>query len=550
MVKGDAMRYAKSIKGKMTKAQSAKYGQLLFRESKGYDKAMAEAKKKLERIRERMKKATPKLTIEDTDSNTYMTYDDAKRLELREVGGKKTKRILTDAGIEHIKPKGKEIARPKYVKEQRSVKGVRKPLVEPVKPKPLPKGFDPTDFKKIRKDLKKDKTPFFKPEFIEQTTYGMGLGDDQLLEIDMPTTTTGGEGWVMDEGRDEYHFPRQRFNEEFARTHNAMLERQRSKSNPLVEPRLDLQLTESSVVGKTINRGDEPISKPVSWEGTTGRGLSRKQKQPPPKVNTLEKTLRKGGYLKDAGGGDVKVNLAGQEIIKGAYSRAQQPRYEYDDEFADLRLQTQASTRGECGDGTKTCSEFYVMVENSAPEDMWNMGKGDWGESKQRILGKGGEISEEQVDRYMNRPDSKARFRAEKGRKKIKKPSELDYKQALDMDRQLLMRDDLKITELKGKDLGKVPITELRRLAQTKGIPTTTRKEEGYAPAKLSKANLIKKLNIGLPRDTDIDTFEYNPDEARRVYESGLTGEETEEQLVNIEDEALIEFGDYEQYTY
>lgn len=40
MVKGDASKYRKSIKGKMTDKQNKRYRELLSRETKGYDKAL------------------------------------------------------------------------------------------------------------------------------------------------------------------------------------------------------------------------------------------------------------------------------------------------------------------------------------------------------------------------------------------------------------------------------------------------------------------------------------------------------------------------------
>lgn len=486
-----------------------------------------------------------------------MKYEDAKRLGLKEVGGftegKKVKRYEGRA------PAKKEVRRPAFRKEVRDRQGTRPKLVP--EEAGVGEDYDPDprkiDVKKFSKQLKKSKEPFFKPEFIQHASYGMGRGGDPTeLELGMPTSTTGGEAFVMDEGRTElHHRGATEFNEEYAEAHNAMLRRygvlKEERGELLRKPRIDLLLTESTMEGQNIDRGKDPDN-PVSFEGTKGRGLSRPQKAPPAKVNTLEKTLRKGGYLMENEARSSKVNLAGEQIIKGGYYYADQPRYKYDEKFADLRIKSQASSRGECGDGTKTCSEFYVMVENSAPEDEWNMGEGDYGKSKQKQL-QVKQMPQADIDAYQNRPDSKARFRAESNRPDISKPSELDYDQVPDMSKQLLTRDDLRITEYKGKPLSKMKPAELRRLAQTKGIPTTTKTERSgdFAPAKLSKANLIKKLNIGLPRDMDYDFFdtETSTDEVRRVYESGITEDMGEDDLVDLEDETLLEFGNYAQYS-
>ena len=608
----EATEFAKSIKGKMSKAQETKYRGLIAKQSKGFKASKAKNQARLDAIRARKVGSGQAITIEETDANTYMKYEDAKKLGLKEVEGKRgglqrpkqpkqTKGLLSPASAEK-RPKravkkskpSYEVRRPAFRREVRDVKGTRPKLV-PDEPTGYAQEIDPTDIstKAVSKAQKK-KGAFFRPEFIQHASYGMGRGGDPTeLEIGMPSTTTGGEAFVMDEGRTElHHRGATEFNEEYANIHNQMLMRQ-GETKLLRKPRIDLLLTESTMEGQNIDRGKDPDN-PVSFEGTKGRGLSRPQKAPPMKVNTLEKTLRKGGYLMENEVRSSKVNLAGEQIIKGRYSNLNQPRMEHYYRkgmpirkleksyggYDALKIQmSQQKDRGECGDGTKTCSEFYVMVENSAPEDAWNMNEGDYGKSKQKqIVEKA--MPKKDIDAYMNRPDSKARFHRHHlegsldeerdagkliGKKfqeptgmkprlsKKTKPSELDYQSAPTESKQLLSRDDLRITEFKGKPLSKFPASELRRLAQTKGIPTTTKTERSgdFAPAKLGKANLIKKLNIGLPRDMDYDFFdtETSTDEVRRVYESGIADDLDEDALVDLEDETLLEFGNYAQYS-
>ena len=269
-------------------------------------------------------------------------------------------------------PRGLEVKRPKMKKERRSVALTRNaPKLGAPKMKTLAE-VDPTKI-----NVKKDAKAFgkFRPEFIHRTI-DSGLADMERLTtegdsgyfgvnfVQDPTTTTGGEAIFVERGGRLEH------------------------PNPMIG-RL---LNEDSIVGQTINRGDNPQSKPRSWEGTKAGGYSKKESLAKPKPMTLEKRIAKG-KVGTIGKTDEEVRqsqahpqqkpalepkervYANVPILKSVNYVAGKMGYGDNlgredlirrrDEVSKMRIANRG-TRG-CEENN-TCSEFYILAPQAINE--------------------------------------------------------------------------------------------------------------------------------------------------------------------------------------
>ena len=327
----------------------------------------------------------PSITIEDTDTNTYNVYNSRlHRHEIQTLGQRKKR---TDPiqqkharhAKKHYEAKAKfdkrfdllaptrheaqiEVKRPKQKKEIRehSLRQINPETNEPYPRQPpiSKEEMDALDLTKFARGHFKT----FNPRHIHHARVGMGdtersLGekDDQYFGhnlVQYPTTTTGGEAWVRRGGRLEH-------------------------SNPMIGQLLN----EETIVGETIDRGDDPISKPRTWEGKDRMGMSRPDKLRE-KPNTLTKMLKKKpvgrSVLMDADaiakvGTDITYEnkviptLKGEAMLETAYSTRQQPSYKYDPKSS---LKISNVFRGFADDAVmeNTRSEFYFYNEEGKKE--------------------------------------------------------------------------------------------------------------------------------------------------------------------------------------
>lgn len=555
MVKGDATKYRKSIGGRMNDKQKKHYAMLLTRETKGY----AEAKAKLEARKKRGDFKRPSIRVEDTDTNTYEVYSGVKHRAEVEAKKKPAPRRLRGADQNPTTHYGKEIRRPKFVPEVRSVDlGVSM-----AKPKGKPVDIDP---RKI--DVKKDAKKFgkFKPELIHRIS-DTGLADLERSQapqdsgyfapqlVQYPTTTTGGEAVFQDiDGSGILRHPAMRgdkpvFGGVGVATPLNYAPFDKPKDGREFSGIRNYALDEESIVGQTIDRGNLPMSKPRSWEGTKGGGYSRKEAYKAGAPMSLERRLKKGA-IGTIGKADEELRKSQAHpqqkpfkepkarefpnvpILKTAEYVAGKLGYKKDPEhakLADLRIKQGAFSRGECGDsvGDQTCSEFYLL--NQRPTEI----------SRETLSNYEGRRGKTPIENFYNKAGSRS----------VAKPSELDYKMErrgetithkpptnieLDIVRRYggkggrtLGTNELAVKEGMSYDYDKsrprhrkeqpagmkpvkdLSVKDLRRLAVGKGIPTTSREEKSkeYEPAKLSKKQVQKKMVRGLPVDMSYNYY-------------------------------------------
>ena len=478
----------------MNEKEKKHYAMLLTRETKGYAGAKAELEKRKARGDFKPKPKPKPRTLRGSDQNPTTHY-------------------------------GKETKRPTFKPEVRSVDlGVSM-----AKPKGKPVDIDPTKI-----DVAKDAKKFgkFKPELIHRIS-DTGLGDLERSQapqdsgyfapqlVQYPTTTTGGEAIF-----------------------------QRGASGRLEHPSiLRNRLNEESIVGQTIDRGNNPQSKPRSWEGTKAGGYSKREKHKEATPMSLERRMKKGA-IGTIGKADEELRksqahpqqkpfeepkareYANVPILKSVKYVAGDMGYKKDPEhaiLADLRIKQGAFSRGECGDsvGDQTCSEFYIL--NQRPTEI----------SRETMASYQGRRGNTPIENFYNKAGSRS----------VAKPSELDYKMErrgetithkpptnieLDIVRQYggkggrtLGTNELAVKEGMSYDYDKsrprhrkeqpagmksvkdLSVKDLRRLAQNRGIPTTSREEKSkeYDPAKLSKKQVQKKMVRGLPVDMSYNYY-------------------------------------------
>ena len=336
MAKGDASKFRKSIKGRMTKKEQGKYQQMLTWETPGF----AEAKRKL--MAKMAKARAPAME---------MSLTTAQQREL-------------EANDQNVRG-GYQPVRSEFKKEVRGVELSKfVPKYEKSVPKPIEE-IDPTDIN-VKRDAKAFGT--FKPEFIAQTSQGIsnevGLAPDLVITEgdDNFMGTTGGEAWVYDDVMGMNRHP-----------------------NPLIGKLLN----EQNIIGKTIDRGNAPMSAPRSWEGTKKGGMSRKQDfkkmEKQKTTNSLQKVLSVRGRVgkteeelqqfephpqrhPNYGGRNkaerqfpnIPILKSGEHMGNMGYTK--DPKHEL---LADLRIKQGAFSRGECGANDSTCSEFYLLKDPS-----------------------------------------------------------------------------------------------------------------------------------------------------------------------------------------
>ena len=477
MVKGDAMKFRKGIKGKMDKKQEAHYKTLLTREGKGY----AEAKAKLE-ARKARGDFKPKPTKKD-----------------------KHRRGEDQEPTTHY---GKETKRPTHKVEKRSA-----PLIpnyeDYTASTPTPEGFDPTKI-----NVKKDKKVFanFRPEHMTRIA-DSGLRDTERSQdhtdtgymghnlVQYPTTTTGGEAIFQDRGGRLEH-----------------------------PSMLGGLLNEETIIGQTLDRGDYPETKPISWEGTKAGGYSRKQGSSKTTPMTLERRMKKGAM--------GSIGKTDEELRKSQAHPRQKPHTEpkareypnvpifksaeymsgnmgykknrFHTQLADLRIKQGAFSRGECGGASNTCSEFYILEAHERTSDITRQSPMFRREHK-------GIAKPSQLDYKMDRIGETLA-----GQKKSATNIELDIvRQYGGKGGRTLGTNELAVNEgmsysfdkgrprhRKERQEGIIPVDkmkvkDLRRLAQNRGVPTTIREEASreYEPTKFKAPELRAKLKGGLPVD-------------------------------------------------
>lgn len=571
MVKGDADKYRKSLRGKMPfrmvnhkgkmvkqyymdKKQKAQYHTLLARETKGY----AEAKAKLEARKARGDFKRPSIKVEDTDTNTYEVYSGVKHRAEVEAKKKPPRRTLRGADQNPTTHYGKEIRRPKFVPEVRSVDlGVSM-----AKAKGKPVDIDPTKI-----DVAKDAKKFgkFKPEFIHRIS-DTGLADLERSQapqdsgyfapqlVQYPTTTTGGEYIFKRGASGRLEHPAMRNDKpvfggvgKATPLHYAPFDK--PKDGVEFSGIRNYALDEESIVGQTIDRGNNPQSKPRSWEGTKAGGYSKREKHKEATPMSLERRLKKGA-IGTIGKADEELRksqahpqqkpfeepkarefpnvpiLKSVKYVAGDMGYKKDPKHA---QLADLRIKQGAFSRGECGDsvGDQTCSEFYIL--NQRPTEI----------SRETIADYEGRRGKTPIENFYNKAGSRS----------VAKPSELDYKMErrgetithkpptnieLDIVRRYggkggrtLGTNELAVKEGMSYDYDKsrprhrkeqpagmkpvkdLSVKDLRRLAQNRGIPTTSREEKSkeYEPAKLSKKQVQKKMVRGLPVDMSYNYY-------------------------------------------
>lgn len=342
-----------------------------------------------------------------------------------------------------------EVKRPKYKKEIRTHKiAVVNPETNESYPTTEPK--DDLDLTKFRKgDFKT-----FNPRHIAHSSVGMGdmerdrdETDDQYLGhnlVQYPTTTTGGEGWVERNGRLEH-------------------------SNPLIGSGIGMSskgtpLNEETIVGQTLDKGDDPRVKPRTWEGKDRMGMSKVDKLKE-KPKTLAKVLKKYGAqhstLIDADviervGHDLTYEPNQYSALEGVpidddNSRAMralpQPRYKYrGDKIITTNKRTGETkplgdlmithmNRGYDVENVmeQTKSEFYYFKGSqkgnqhySTTDDSAKVAEQREDDNPYTIPRKGGnydrtgkETTQEEIDAYLSRGGSKARFSKHYGKRNI-----------------------------------------------------------------------------------------------------------------------------------
>lgn len=600
MVKGDAIRYRKGIKGKMTKQQETQYRTLLARETKGYAEALAKLKARKARGDFKPKsKVAPKRRGHDQNPKTN---------EGKEIKKPKFKPEVRSVALKRNAPKLKDTSSSTDAEER------------------YKKALDPTKI-----NVKRDAKAFgkFKPEFIH-TIADSGLTDMERSQdttdsgyfghnlVQYPTTTTGDEAIFVERDGVLQHpamktSPMDRYdpiNRELGDYggNSGILASAQRVAEPVFGMRKDKEgrdydgrVNENTIVGRTIDRGDNPMSKPRSWEGTKAGGYSKKETLKPKPPMTLEKRLTKADLITIGKKGKTEEELEQHlqhpqrkpkaelkprtfpniPILKSVNYIAGKMEYGNDERRTNLRFKEGlriGATSGKRGcEASNTCSEFYLLNERPKlrEEPTPNMGyrsapaydsSDDEGTTAQfaDYHNPNPTFNPQRYTTDVNEaidPLTIANYEGRKGadvstffaleRKGVSKPSELDYQMGLPM----VSTKQTGLVESKGKNVelgitsnyggnvkgvnelqvkegmsyefdksrpkgqkerptGMKPISklkdkDLRRLAQNRGIPTTTRekKSKDYDPAKLSRNQLRAKMNMGLPVDMSYDFY-------------------------------------------